>query len=130
MSKLPELSQIDLAKVESYERKNQNRNTVLSRISALRGREPWPRYDELTVAEIEAVLDEGDEQRSNAALEYERTHRNRARSDHSAKRPTPDHATLHPTSRDYGRQSQISLRASSSAIMRAMAAGSGRRVQE
>jgi hypothetical protein len=29
-----------------------------------------------------------------------------------------------------GRQSQISLRASSSAIMRAMAAGSGRRVQE
>ncbi|MFZ0977667.1 MAG: hypothetical protein WAN22_35950 [Solirubrobacteraceae bacterium] len=78
MSKLPELSQIDLAKVESYERKNQNRNTVLSRISALRGREPWPRYDELTVAEIEAVLDEGDEQRSNAALEYERTHRNRA----------------------------------------------------
>ena len=42
VSKLPELSQIDLAKVDSYERKNQNRTTVLSRISALSGREPWP----------------------------------------------------------------------------------------
>ena len=52
VSKLPELSQIDLAKVDSYERKNQNRTTVLSRISALRGREPWPGYDELTVTEI------------------------------------------------------------------------------
>ena len=42
LSKLPELSQIDLAKVDSYERKNDNRTTVLSRISALRSQEPWP----------------------------------------------------------------------------------------
>jgi ferritin-like metal-binding protein YciE len=87
-SKLRELSQIDLAKVESYERKHQNRTTVLSRISALRGREPWPGYDELTVAEIEAVLDEGDEQRSKAALEYERAHKNRAGVITSAQRET------------------------------------------
>ena len=33
LSKLPELSQIDLAKVDSYERKNDNRATVLSRIT-------------------------------------------------------------------------------------------------
>lgn len=63
LSKLPELSQIDLAKVDSYERKNDNRTTILSRITALRGQEPWPGYDELTVAEIESVLGEGDEQR-------------------------------------------------------------------
>ena len=76
-SKLPELSQIDLAKVDSYERKNQNRTTVLSRISALRGREPWLGYDELTVIEIAAVLDEGEEQRAKDAIRYERAHKNR-----------------------------------------------------
>ena len=78
VSKLPELSQIDLAKVNSYERKSNNRTTVLSRISALRGREPWPGYDELTVAEIEGVLDEGDEQRAKDVVAYERAHKNRA----------------------------------------------------
>ena len=57
--KLADLSQIDLAKIDSYERKNQNRSTVLSRITTLRGSEPWPGYDELTAAEVQAVLSEG-----------------------------------------------------------------------
>ncbi len=35
--RLTALSQIDLAKIDSYERKNQNRATILSRISSLRG---------------------------------------------------------------------------------------------
>ena len=78
VSKLPELSQIDLAKIDSYERKNDNRTTVLSRISALRRAEPWPGYDELTVAEIEAVLGEGDEQHAKDVVAYERAHKNRA----------------------------------------------------
>ena len=78
VSKLPELSQIDLAKIDSYERKNQNRATVLSRIRTLRGQEPWPGYEELTVAEIVAVLDEADEQRAKDVLRYERAHKNRA----------------------------------------------------
>ena len=38
VSQLSELSQIDLAKIDSYERKNDNRTTVLSRITALRTR--------------------------------------------------------------------------------------------
>jgi len=42
IEKLSGLSQIDLAKVDAYERKNQNRSTVLGRTSALRGEEPWP----------------------------------------------------------------------------------------
>jgi ferritin-like metal-binding protein YciE len=88
VSKLPELSQIDLAKVDSYERKNQNRTTVLSRISTLRGREPWPGYDELTVTEIKAVLDEGEEQRAKDTLRYERAHKNRAGVITSAERET------------------------------------------
>ena len=88
LSKLPELSQIDLAKVDSYERKNDNRTTVLSRITALRRHEPWPGYDELTVAEIEAVLGEGDEQRTKDVVAYERAHKNRAGVLRSAERET------------------------------------------
>ena len=79
---------IDLAKIDSYERKNDNRTTVLSRITTLRGQEPWPGYDELTVAEIEAVLGEGDEQRAKDVAAYERAHKNRAGVLRSAERET------------------------------------------
>jgi ferritin-like metal-binding protein YciE len=77
-AKLTGLSQIDLAKIDSYERKNQNRSTVLSRISSLRGDEPWPGYDELTAAEVQAVLSEGDDERAEQVRSYERAHKNRA----------------------------------------------------
>jgi len=78
VSKLTNLSQIDLAKIDSYERKNDNRSTVLSRITSLRGDEPWPGYDELTASEVQAVLGEGDEQRTSDVTSYERAHKNRA----------------------------------------------------
>jgi len=77
-SKLSELSQIDLAKVDSYERKNQNRTTVLDKITTLRGDEPWPGYDELSVAEIESALGEADEERVKEVRTYERSHKDRA----------------------------------------------------
>ncbi len=70
--KLAELSQIDLAKVNAYERKNQNRSTVTSRIDSLQADEPWPGYDELGVDEVRAVLSEGDETRVKAVRSYER----------------------------------------------------------
>jgi ferritin-like metal-binding protein YciE len=76
--KLSELSQIDLAKVDAYERKRENRTTVLSRISSLRGDEPWPGYDELNVQEIRAVLDDADDDRVARVRTYERAHKNRA----------------------------------------------------
>ena len=88
LAKLPELSQIDLAKLDSYERKNDNRATVLSRITSLRRQEPWPGYDELTVAEIEAVLGEADEQRTKDVVAYWRAHKNRAGVLRSAERET------------------------------------------
>ncbi len=78
VEKLSELSQIDLAKVDSYERKNQNRSTVLSKITTLRGDEPWPGYDELNAGEVRAVLGEGDEQSIKDVRSYERAHKNRA----------------------------------------------------
>lgn len=77
-SKLTELSQIDLAKVDSYERKNQDRSTVTSKLSSLRGEEPWPGYDELTAAEVRAALDSADEERVKSVRSYERAHKNRA----------------------------------------------------
>jgi hypothetical protein len=77
-SRLPELSQIDLAKIDSYERRHQNRSTVLNRLSTLRGDEPWAGYDELTVAEVQSVLSEGDDERVKQVRTYERDHKNRA----------------------------------------------------
>ncbi len=77
-AKLTGLSQIDLAKVDAYERKNQDRSTILSRIDSLRGNEPWPGYDELTAAEVQAVLSEGDDDRAQQVRAYERSHKNRA----------------------------------------------------
>ena len=59
-------------------RKNQNRSTVLGRISTLRTSEPWAGYDELTVAEVQAVLSEGDDSRVEQVRSYERSHKNRA----------------------------------------------------
>jgi len=76
--KLTDLSQIDLAKIDSYERKNQNRTTILSRVTSLRGDEPWAGYDELTAAEVTAVLSEADEDRAKEIRAYERAHKARA----------------------------------------------------
>jgi ferritin-like metal-binding protein YciE len=77
-AKLPELSQIELAKVDAYERKNDNRSTVLNRIATLRGQEPWPGYDELNAGEIRAALSEADDERAKAVRDYERSHKNRS----------------------------------------------------
>ena len=51
---------------------------MLGRITALRGDEPWPGYDELTAAEVQAVLSEGDDERARQVRSYERAHKNRA----------------------------------------------------
>jgi ferritin-like metal-binding protein YciE len=77
-AKLSELSQIELAKVDSYERKHDNRTTVLERVSTLRGDEPWPGYDELTVSELQAALGEADDDRLKTVRAYERAHKARA----------------------------------------------------
>jgi ferritin-like metal-binding protein YciE len=76
--KLSELSQVDLAKVNAYERKNQNRSTITSRIDSLRGDEPWSGYDELSVDEVRAALAEADEQRAKEVRAYEAKHKARA----------------------------------------------------
>lgn len=84
--RLNELSQVDLVKVHSYERRNQGRTTILTRIDSLRGDEPWPGYDDLTAPEIESVLGEGDPDRAAAVREYERAHKGRSTVLRSAER--------------------------------------------
>jgi len=78
VDKLATLSQIDLAKVDAYERKHQDRTTVTGRIASLRGNEPWPGYDEQTAAEVQGALDGADDERVREVRSYERAHKNRA----------------------------------------------------
>ena len=78
IAKLSELSQIELAKVDAYERRHENRTTVLDRVGSLRGDEPWPGYDELTVSDLQTALAEADEDRLKAVRTYERAHKARA----------------------------------------------------
>jgi ferritin-like metal-binding protein YciE len=77
-SRLSGLSQIDLAKVDSYERRHQDRTTIVGRVSTLRASEPWPGYDELTVAEVQTALAAGDDELVATVRSYERAHKNRA----------------------------------------------------
>ena len=78
VAKLSELSQSDLAKVGSYERRHDNRATVLGRVSSLRGDEPWRGYDELTATEVRSALGQADDERAKAVRTYERAHKARA----------------------------------------------------
>ncbi len=77
VSRLGELSQIDLAKVDSYERKHANRKSVLDKVNSLRGEEPWPGYDELNVGEVERALTAADRERVAKIRDYERRHKGR-----------------------------------------------------
>lgn len=78
IDRLAALSQIELAKIDAYERRNQDRSTILGKIATLQGQEPWPGYDELNVEEIRAALSDSDEARLGEVRSYERSHKNRA----------------------------------------------------
>ena len=78
VDRLPHLSQIDLAKIDAYERRNQDRSTILSRIGTLQASEPWPGYDELTVADVRRALGAGEEDLARGVLAYERSHKARS----------------------------------------------------
>ena len=77
-AKLPELSQVDLAKVDAYERKNDDRTTVTEKVSALQAKEPWPGYDEQTVDEIVKALGTVTDAKAKDVRTYERAHKDRA----------------------------------------------------
>ena len=53
-------SQLELEAVESYERSHKGRERVLNKLRYMRGYEPFPGYDALSVEEILAALEEAD----------------------------------------------------------------------
>ncbi len=76
---LGHLSQVALATLDGYERKHQNRTTILSKLATLRGSEPWLGYDELTVVEIEKVLAAADDPaKLKDVRAYEQAHKARS----------------------------------------------------
>jgi len=77
-ARLPELSQIELAKVAGYERSHRNRSGVIERIDALRSDEPWPGYDDQGVEDVRRQLARADDERVAQVQEYERRHKARA----------------------------------------------------
>lgn len=77
VKRLPELSQIDLATVDAYERKEAGRRTVLERTASLRGDEPWTGYDDGNAQEIVERLRDGDDDLAARVRDYERAHKAR-----------------------------------------------------
>lgn len=78
LERLPGLSQVDLAKIDVYERKEAGRKTILERISSLRGDEPWTGYDDMNAQETVERLRGGDDELATRVREYERAHKGRA----------------------------------------------------
>ena len=76
--RLKGLTQEELLQVQAYESTNENRKTILDRIDDLEGDEPWPGYDEQTVAEINKVLTDASPTVVATVRDYERGHKNRA----------------------------------------------------
>jgi len=76
--RLSDLPQVELAKIDGYERRNQDRATVTGRVSSLRGDEPWTGYDEMNADEITKRLSDGDDAQAREVREYEQRHKNRS----------------------------------------------------
>ncbi len=76
--RLKGLSQDELAQVRAYEAAKENRKTILERIESLQGDEPWPGYDDQTVAEINKALTNASPEIAARVRDYERSHKNRS----------------------------------------------------
>jgi ferritin-like metal-binding protein YciE len=77
VNRLPQASQIDLAAIAASEGRRDGRTTILDRVQALQGPEPWSGYDALTVADVQTALAGADEERRDTVRAYERAHQNR-----------------------------------------------------
>jgi uncharacterized protein (UPF0335 family) len=76
-SQLKGLSQRELRTVEAYERKNQNRTTIIDKIDKLTGDEPWSGYDEQGVEAITTALGKADVETAKKVKGYEAAHKGR-----------------------------------------------------
>jgi hypothetical protein len=74
---LSQLSQVDLAAVETYERSHRDRSVVLDKLRYMRGSEPLPGYDALSPDEVVGALAGAEGQTVKAVRDYERKFRHR-----------------------------------------------------
>lgn len=75
---LSDHSQVDLETIESYERSHKTRDPVLDKLRYMRGCEPMPSYDALSVEEILVALEDTDLDTIRRVRGYERKFANRA----------------------------------------------------
>jgi hypothetical protein len=70
--RLSQLSQVELAAVETYERAHGSRPVVLDKLRYMRSSEPLPDYDTLTPEQIAEALAGADAETVRAVRDYER----------------------------------------------------------
>jgi hypothetical protein len=75
--RLSQLSQVELATVEAYERAHEGRPVVLDKLRYMRGSEPLPGYDALTTEQIATALAGADAETVKAVRDYERKFQHR-----------------------------------------------------
>ena len=77
MNTFSDHSQAELAVIEDYERSNKNRLAVLDKLRDMRGRQPMDGYDDLSIDEIVAALEDADLSTIKDVRAYERKFANR-----------------------------------------------------
>ena len=75
---LNDLSQLDLRKVDAYERKHKGRTTITDKVTRLTSEQPWPGYDELSADAAVAAVAEHDKSTAKTVRDYERSHKDRS----------------------------------------------------
>jgi len=75
--RLSELSQVELAAVETYERAHGKRPAVLNKLRYMHDTEPLPGYDSLTTEQIADALADADAELVRAVRDYERKFQHR-----------------------------------------------------
>jgi hypothetical protein len=85
-----ELSQIELAKVETYERAHRNRPVVLHKLRYMRSPEPVAGYDALESNEIVRLLEQADSASIRAIRDYEGKFRSRRQVMNAAAQALPN----------------------------------------
>ncbi len=76
--KLKGFSQRELRMIDAYERKRENRTTIIDKIAKLTGEEPWAGYDEAGVEAITRALTGAGGETARNVRNYERDHKDRA----------------------------------------------------
>jgi hypothetical protein len=86
---LSQLSQVELATVETYERSHDDRPAVLDKLRYMRGSEPLEGYDALSPEQIAKALASADAETVKAVRDYERKFAHRRQVMEEAARALP-----------------------------------------